>query len=489
MPITSAQLRPALRKWAAQQTHVLEALQRALEIVYRDRPGARRVDEIVEALLLRLAAGHETRVAQRLSTIDGALGRLFEDLDELRSGLAQQRTPALREADLHVLAEAMTGLASFEDHVRFLLDTSAPDVHNTLREVLPAAPEHLDDLVTGAVEHRLTSTQQRGDNILRWAEEIEQLRREGRTFGRSRAELVDVPWPDHPRVMAAMERMTAAVDHYKSVRHTDPVAAAHAADELQRRVSRASETLRSLGEPFEAAEVRAGRIPPTVPAARRPVPEPGSVAEGALKDANAVLARLHGSPGLPTAPAQQLFDALHLDDLEVVADGVVGEPLNRRLPGMGAEKYALSGSQIRAKKTSPPWLAERLAKLVDRWERAHLIGPGFGADLFSGLMSAPSGVNQLAQNEGVEAFVRKLVADGGRVDLVARARGRRLLIPLADGSFDFVDVLTSVEYQIAGARPPAYHFKITVEPNGRWRVTHDLPEGVTGADVPLRGNR
>jgi hypothetical protein len=35
-------------------------------------------------------------------------------------------------------------------------------------------------------------------------------------------------------------------------------------------------------------------------------------------------------------------------------------------------------------------LGRRLVRLLANWHRAHLIGPGFGTELFTGMMLAPN---------------------------------------------------------------------------------------------------
>jgi hypothetical protein len=140
MAVPPAALRLQLRAWTTKQTRTLEALQRALDIVYRDVPGGRRIDDIVEALLLRVVNSHEVRVGERLSALEGALGRLLDDLDALRSAAAEGRSPAMREADLHILADALGEMMKFEDEVRLRLDSNAPDIPDSLRDVLAAGP-------------------------------------------------------------------------------------------------------------------------------------------------------------------------------------------------------------------------------------------------------------------------------------------------------------------------------------------------------------
>jgi hypothetical protein len=109
-------------------------------------------------------------------------------------------------------------------------------------------------------------------------------------------------------------------------------------------------------------------------------------------------------------------------------------------------------------------------------------------------MLAPHGVNQLAQNKGVERILREAAAagrsaGGSPVAVTVSATGRRLAVPLASGGFEAVDVLTSVRYEIPRPAGPPLHVRIDVEPSGAWRVTHDLPTGAWPAGTPLRGAR
>jgi hypothetical protein len=59
------------------------------------------------------------------------------------------------------------------------------------------------------------------------------------------------------------------------------------------------------------------------------------------------------------------------------------------------------------------------------WEKAHLVGPGFGDEAAAGLMNAPKEMNQFYQNRGVEGWMRDLhsavKAVGGRVTYKAKA--------------------------------------------------------------------
>jgi hypothetical protein len=179
----------------------------------------------------------------------------------------------------------------------------------------------------------------------------------------------------------------------------------------------------------------------------------------------------------------------------VDASGTLGEPLARDLPGLGLEEYMLAPRKLADLPTRTRGLGARLAELLRGWHRAHLIGPGFGTELFTGMMLAPEEVNLHAQNEGVEAFIRAAAADPNFSDVSVRAtaRGRRLEVPLKKGRSEHVDILRRVDYTIditvkgyEGQEAMRTH-RVVIDvgdpPNGAIRVYSDLPAGVPGADV------
>jgi hypothetical protein len=69
--------------------------------------------------------------------------------------------------------------------------------------------------------------------------------------------------------------------------------------------------------------------------------------------------------------------------------------------------------------------AEELGLKSADWEWAHLWGPGFGDEAAAGIMLAPRSVNQVAQNRGIEGYMRELGkrarAAGGDVRVKATA--------------------------------------------------------------------
>ncbi|WP_462202696.1 polymorphic toxin type 4 domain-containing protein [Frankia sp. CcWB3] len=283
-----------------------------------------------------------------------------------------------------------------------------------------------------------------------------------------------------------MRRLDDAVTAFRSGRRPGVPVSQAEATALREVVHRANEVLRSFGRRFEVLHGGSERIPPTrpVPPAAEAALAPGS--PGAL----AVAARRRVAALTATASPSHLFDALEFAPLDVTASGGLGAPLARDLPGIGLEALALTPEQIRALPTNPPWLASRLAAAVEGWERAHLVGPGFGGELFAGLMLAPEGVNQTAQNRIIEEALRVAATVVADPEVTVRAEGRRLAVPLRDGSFEFVDVLHRVTYDLDQPSGVPLLFVIEVQPDGHWRVTqNDLPPGSFRGDAPTSGTR
>jgi hypothetical protein len=193
-----------------------------------------------------------------------------------------------------------------------------------------------------------------------------------------------------------------------------------------------------------------------------------------------------------------VVDALTAWDVATRATGQLSEPLSRRLPGLNMQQYLISAREIGRLPTSPPWLGRRLARMFRRWEQAHLIGPGFGAELFEGIMLAPRGVNQIVQNKGIEDALRS--ASGLHdVHISVRGRGRRLAIPLDNGTFEHVDIMEAVDYHMYDSRGRPLYFKdangvrrkmvfsIEVDADAHWRVHADLPPGSITPAMPMQG--
>jgi hypothetical protein len=98
-------------------------------------------------------------------------------------------------------------------------------------------------------------------------------------------------------------------------------------------------------------------------------------------------------------------------------------------------------------------------------------------------MLAPPHVNLELQNKGVEAFIRSFPNNGRDVNLVATAKGNRVQIPLEDGTFRTVDVLTEVRYEIMVPGQGRYDVTITIPARGQPRVVSTIPENAPGAGM------
>jgi hypothetical protein len=171
-------------------------------------------------------------------------------------------------------------------------------------------------------------------------------------------------------------------------------------------------------------------------------------------------------------------------DISVRATGSPGEPLSRDLPGVGFEKEHLTPTNIADLKTDPPGLAQELADRVPGYQRAHLIGPGFGGELREGLMLAPEHVNQVLQNRYVEDFIRTAQGAGVDMTVTTTAQGRRIDVPLEGGGTRAIDILRSVEYQIAGTidgKQAIFTVRIEVPdtPGATPKMTTNLPPQFT----------
>jgi len=475
--INADSLRPALQAFARDKAPSMTRLQRALEIVYRGRTGGRSIEEITEIVLLAVARAYERRTQNALDSLNRSMGRILDDLAAARrsGGQAAGRPRALRESDLREIGRVLDELDLFEDEVK---------------RRIAAHDEELGKLVQDAVSATdiaaLNRAVSRGQQMVQWAEQVLDAWRSGQTLEPLGATPLPVRNPAEARLADQMRRLEQELAAYRAAPGTDAVSAAAATDRLRAEAAAANEHLRSAASAFEAVAT-GDVVPPNRPLRPGAAPE----AVSAAKAAEAVLATLEARPDLILSGSNpaELLDALHFSPLEVVAEGRLREPLARDIPGVGLERYLLSAGAIGELKTRPPGLAARLARLVQGWQRAHLVGPGFGSELFAGLMLAPWGVNQVAQNQGIEALLRSARALGIDVEPTIRAKGRRLAIPLEKGGFDMVDLLSSVHYEIPRKNGPPLTFDITVHPDGSWTATHNVPAGVTGADVRLAGRR
>ena len=104
-------------------------------------------------------------------------------------------------------------------------------------------------------------------------------------------------------------------------------------------------------------------------------------------------------------------------------------------------------------------------------------------------MLAPKLVNQELQNEGIEAFIRKAADRGNEVQLRAHAEGRRITVPLANGSTETIDILSKVTYEV---RVNDKTYLVVIEigdpPNGLPNVVmNTIPEPAPGGAVLAAG--
>ena len=261
------------------------------------------------------------------------------------------------------------------------------------------------------------------------AEKVEEAYRHGQTLdGRG------ISTPQSPELAAGMARMKAEVEAYRQSSGDDPIERLMALERVRRQVMEVGqEFLRSYGEGFTAR------------------PELGDVS------------------------ASSTLVGTRQRTISVSASGKIYEPLNRRLPGMGLERYMLTPGAIAKLKTVPPGVGRRLAERLGwssedggrrAFHRAHLVGPGFGSELFEGMMLAPPDVNLRAQNNGVEELIRIMGAAGREVTLDVKATGTRYVLDLEGGGTEEVDVLSQVEYRIHEEGKADKHVVITVKEDG-----------------------
>lgn len=310
-----------------------------------------------------------------------------------------------------------------------------------LADIVTLRPELLTE--TGQVRYRA--------EVRDIAQKVDSAYRNGRTLEGTR-----LSTPRSPELAEAMTGMHRAIDGEATSPTRDNVARLMELMAMRDQVARAAEVLRSYGPKFTASE--------------------------------------HVAPG--RTPAQEsLILGVGERAFTVDASGTLGEPLARDLPGLGLEEYMLAPRKLADLPTRTRGLGGRLAELLRGWHRAHLIGPGFGTELFTGMMLAPEEVNLHAQNEGVEAFIRAAAADPNFSDVSVRAtaHGRRLEVPLTKGRAEHVDILRRVDYTIditvkghEGQEAVRTH-RVVIDvgdpPSGAIRVYSDLPAGVPGADV------
>lgn len=178
-----------------------------------------------------------------------------------------------------------------------------------------------------------------------------------------------------------------------------------------------------------------------------------------------------------------LVAGLQQQTIRVSASGDVSEPWARQK----FERELHSAGELAQKREIPAKLRRAFARLLSKYELAHLIGPGIGGELREGIMLAPQDMNQKAQNKGVELLIRTAAELGFELTLDVVATGRRLMVPLGDGSVLPVDILTRVEYRIMGLEDGLeITIDVTDPPDGRAVVTGEVPADVPGAKELLR---
>ena len=278
------------------------------------------------------------------------------------------------------------------------------------------------------------------------ARDIDQAYRSGKTLEGRR-----IRGADSPELREAMQAMQQAFTDQQNTASGDPIERLMALLRLRDQIVRAAEILRSYDLAFTSST----------------------------------------TTGIVTT--SDMVKGIYERSIKVTADGRVGEPLARNLPGVGLERYMLTARDLGELSTNPPGLAGRLAHLLRGYHRAHLIGPGFGGEMFEGMMLAPAGVNLEAQNEGVEHFIRQVRQIGVEPSLTACASGQQLIVRLAGGGVEHVDVLRRVEYVITGTlggRDPVTHrvvIDISAPPDGRPKITtNTIPANAPGGDVLAR---
>lgn len=472
MTISADELRPGLQQLAREQAPTMNRLRRALEIVYRGRTGGRTVDEILEVVLLAVARAHERRTEEALETIRQSMTRVLADAEAARRRAvpAGARDARLRRADLFAIADATSDILRFEDAVKKRIAEHDESLARAVADAVGPTPPPVIALNRARSAGSDVRSQARR-TLAAWAA--------GRTLPERGFSFV-VPNPAEPRLAAAMQRLQDALEQYAAHPGGTDAAASAATAALQREWAAANEALRQAAGDFDV--IVHGDVLPGRPGGPAGV---GASADAAAR-AESVGARLRSTPAVADLPRPQLLDELKLSDLDVIAEGSLREPINRG----GLEKVQLTSSALESLPTTPKRLAARLASFFRRWQRAHLIGPGFGSELSEGVMLAPEGVNQLVQNKGFENALRQAHGLGPDVPLTARAKGRRLVIPLRDKPPEIVDILESVHYEIPRAGRDPIRFDITVNPDGTWTATHHGSlDGFWPADVPLSGTR
>lgn len=128
------------------------------------------------------------------------------------------------------------------------------------------------------------------------------------------------------------------------------------------------------------------------------------------------------------------------------------------------------------------------------WQQSHLWGPGFGDEAAAGIMNAPTTINQLFQNRGVEGWMRELYKQVKAVDGTVSVRATAVAweFPTSRGwrPTSGADFLRRAEYRVLVQIPGRYHQPATItidtqEPPsaGKPRVAIDPPWAANPADL------
>ena len=469
MRVTVEGLQAGLRAFMRDEHEAVASLRRAIDAAGGLPPG-RTLEQVLEVALLAAAQAHERRTEGIATRMRDALARVLDDVDATRGTSPTGPRPAgvrpteARVADQRAIAGALDDLETFDAFVRRTAGTAGDSADDVAHAV--------DDLVLTDPGAALRRAASRGASTVQDAEQILAAWARGLTV-EAEGGWRHVTNPGDPALAATMRRLQAAVDAYHARPGTDAASAIAAAERLRRMTSQAGEELRAAASDFSAT--RAGEI--LVP--NRP-PEPGRVLgpelQRGLDAAVAARERVRARPDLATtAPAADVFTALEVATPGYRAEGTTRQPLGRTTRGVGLERAFLRPSEIGALRSETPGLAARLASLMRDWERAHMVGPGFGSELFEGLALAPWGVNHQAQNDGIEAVIRALHESGADPQAVVQANTRTLVVPLVGGGFQEFDVLSSVRYDVTAPGHGTFFFDVQVRPDGSWNVTHNVP--------------
>ena len=119
--VSRAALREGLTAFV-RESPAMESLERAMRLLYRDRPRP-SVQSLAELVLLSIVRGHEVRTQGVLGRLNEALARILDDLDALRAGHSiEGRTAGMRTQDLTAIARALDDLNTLEQQVRFMME-------------------------------------------------------------------------------------------------------------------------------------------------------------------------------------------------------------------------------------------------------------------------------------------------------------------------------------------------------------------------------